>query len=452
MTIWQPNIQSTSGPRYLAIANALEDDVKHGRLNPGTKLPTHRELADTLGVTVGTVTRGYAEAARRGLLRGETGRGTYVGGEPHHQFVCHKEHHRPEVVDMKLTLPFEALNPDIGSVLREMALSPDAHHLLEYSPSAGRQADRAAGAHWLTRYNLKADTETITLTAGGQNALAVILSALFRPGDAIAVESITYPLLKTLARRFHLKLVPVEQDSSGMIPDSLEEVCRTYGVRGVYVMPSCQNPTTVRMPDFRRQEIAALTRRHDLFIMEDDAYGLVAGDFGVPFASRAPERTFFVASLSKPVAGGLRVAYLVSPSQHVCAVKRAISDMLWMTPPLMAAIARRWIEDGTADRTLEAKRNEAARRTILTATMLPEQDIAIQQNGFYGWLKLPEPWTAGDFARVAEENDVMVSPDDIFVVGRRPLPHAVRLGLSGAPTLDDLKRGLETIRTILQSK
>lgn len=81
MTIWHPDIHGDSGPRYIAIADVIERDVKRGRLEPGTRLPTHRELADLLGVTVGTVTRGYAEAARRGLLRGETGRGTYVGAK-----------------------------------------------------------------------------------------------------------------------------------------------------------------------------------------------------------------------------------------------------------------------------------------------------------------------------------------------------------------------------------
>lgn len=450
--MWKPDITTETGPRYMAIADTIEGDIKDGRLAAGTRLPTHRELADMLGVTVGTVTRGYAEAARRGLLRGETGRGTFVGGEVHQQLICHQEKRKAGVVDMKVTLPFETLNPDLGHVLREIGADATAQELLEYYPSAGRRADREAGAQWLKRYNIQADADNIAITVGGQNSLAVILSAMFRPGDAIAVEGITYPLIKTLARRFHLKLVPVEQDTQGMIPESLEEACRNHGVRGVYVMPTCQNPTTARMPEFRRQDIAAISRRHDLLVMEDDAYGLAAGDFGIPFASLVPERTFFVASLSKSVCGGLRVAYLLAPPHHLCAIKGAISDMVWMTPPLMAEIARRWIEDGTADRTLAAKRIEAASRVELTTNILSGLDITMQKTGYYAWLRLPEPWTAGDFSRVAEKNDILVSTDDIFVVGRRPLPHAVRLALSGAPSIDDLKRGLDSIRAILELK
>src|SRR5262245_44424599 len=80
MTTWMPELAGREGPRYLAIADALTDDSAHGRLKPGARLPTHRELADRLGVTVGTVSRAYAEAARRGLVSGEVGRGTFARG------------------------------------------------------------------------------------------------------------------------------------------------------------------------------------------------------------------------------------------------------------------------------------------------------------------------------------------------------------------------------------
>src|SRR3546814_12736794 len=78
MTKWTPNLDEASGPRYLAIAEALARDVAAGRLKAGDRLPTHRDLAWHLGVTVGTVSRAYAEAERRGLTSGEVGRGPFV--------------------------------------------------------------------------------------------------------------------------------------------------------------------------------------------------------------------------------------------------------------------------------------------------------------------------------------------------------------------------------------
>src|ERR1700739_2082634 len=78
MTNWMPDLSGRDGPRYRAIAEALAEDVRRGRLAAGTQLPTQRELAWKLHVTIGTVSRAYAEAERRGLIAGEVGRGTYV--------------------------------------------------------------------------------------------------------------------------------------------------------------------------------------------------------------------------------------------------------------------------------------------------------------------------------------------------------------------------------------
>ena len=76
---WQPKLQPGRQPIYLALTEAIADDITSGTLTEETRLPTHRELADTLGVAIGTITRAYAEAEKRGLIRGEGRRGTFVG-------------------------------------------------------------------------------------------------------------------------------------------------------------------------------------------------------------------------------------------------------------------------------------------------------------------------------------------------------------------------------------
>src|SRR5256712_10659953 len=103
MTIWVPDLRARRGPRYLAIADALGDDAGAGRLRAGTRLPTHRELADRLGLTVGTVTRAYAEAARRNLVSGEVGRGTCVRA-PAARFASAR-HAEPGPIDLRADHP-----------------------------------------------------------------------------------------------------------------------------------------------------------------------------------------------------------------------------------------------------------------------------------------------------------------------------------------------------------
>ena len=79
--MWLPNLETRKGPVYRAIADAIDEDVQSGALRAGSKLPPHRDLADHLGVTVTTITRAYTEAARRGLINGHVGRGTFIRGQ-----------------------------------------------------------------------------------------------------------------------------------------------------------------------------------------------------------------------------------------------------------------------------------------------------------------------------------------------------------------------------------
>ena len=153
MTIWAPDLSRHDGPRYLAIADALAADIESGRLEPGARLPTHRDLADRLGVTVGTVSRAYEEADRRGLIRGEVGRGTFVrppvGGELRHD--------RPDgvggaAIDLSLNFPIPDIDDRrLGATLVSMAGRRGLSSLLEYQPHAGALRHRAAGAAWLAR-------------------------------------------------------------------------------------------------------------------------------------------------------------------------------------------------------------------------------------------------------------------------------------------------------------
>src|ERR1043166_2801760 len=81
MTMWLPNLEGRRGPVYRRIADSIDEDVQAGRLRAGARLPPHRDMADHLGVTVTTVTRAYTEAARRGLISGHVGRGTFIRGQ-----------------------------------------------------------------------------------------------------------------------------------------------------------------------------------------------------------------------------------------------------------------------------------------------------------------------------------------------------------------------------------
>src|SRR5262245_36097025 len=220
MTRWLPDLSSHEGPRYLAIADALAGEISAGRLGPGARLPTHRVLAEKLGVTVGTVSRAYAEAIRRGLVSGEVGRGSFVRREA--SDLAREDQEQGEdaaLIDLGLNFPLVGEEERrLAGSLAALSVGRSLAGLLEYKPHGGTLRHRAAGASWLARTGLDAPAEQVLVCGGAQHAMAVIFSALTRPGDTILTERLTYPGMKALAEMLHLKLAGIEMDDEGLLP------------------------------------------------------------------------------------------------------------------------------------------------------------------------------------------------------------------------------------------
>jgi DNA-binding transcriptional MocR family regulator len=292
MTIWSPDIRKRQGPVYRAIADAIAQALEAGDLQPGEGLPTHRALARALGVTVGTVSRGYAEAERRGMVVGEVGRGTFVRGREAGGLAALDESEAGVAVDM--------------GTLRSLASQPDHSHLLGYQRYSGSLVQREAGARLLRRLGLDAEAAGVLVTAGGQHALNVIFATLTRPGDLVFTESLTYPGMKSLAQMLGLGLQGLPVDEHGLIPEAFEEACQADEARALYVIPTLQNPTCSIMPAERRRRIAEIGERHGVLIVEDDVHGLLVEKSPSPITTYAPEHSVYVASTGKSTCWRLR--------------------------------------------------------------------------------------------------------------------------------------------------
>ncbi len=449
MTMWHPQIERRPGPRYLAIVEALAEDFARGELREGGRLPTHRELADQLGVTVGTVSRAYAEAARRGLVSGQVGRGTFVRG-------AGDDAAEEGVVDLGQNHPPEpSSRPQRAALLAALARLTgrgDAARLLDYPAAGGNPDDREAGALWIGRAGLAADPGQVLVCTGSQHGLTVALATLLEPGDLLLAESLTYAGLKAVAGLLRLRLHGLPVDADGLRPDALEEACRRGGARAVYLIPTLHNPTTAVMPESRRREIAAVARAHDLAVVEDDVHGLLPVERPLPIAALAPERTYYLTSTSKTLAPGLRVAYVLSPPAMVARLAASLRATTWAVAPLTAAVASLWVRDGTADALLEARREEARLRQAMAAARLRGADVLARPEAYYLWLRLPERWRGDAFVAEARARGVLVTPAEAFAVGREAAPHAVRLCLGAARSRESLGRGLDTVAGLLRAE
>lgn len=462
MNGWLPTLPLGGEPKYQAIARAYAQAIGSGQLLLGEKLPAHRLLARRLGVTTGTVSRAYAELERCGMVIARVGDGTYVAdSEAGAQTL-----NRPWPVRSAPAQPEPAVTPSVaaaprpidlgqnvpiptdearllGATLRELAADePLSAELLLYQPEGGRRSHREAGARWLARMGSPGPAERVVVTQGAQHGLACVLRAVLRPGDTIFAEALSYPGIVALARQLRLNLVGIEIDDEGIVPAALERGCVLLAPRALFCVPTLHNPTTATLPGARRQAIAEIAVRHNLVVIEDLVPAALLERPPQPISAQLPEHGIVISSLSKAIVPGLRVGYVQAPQDWVGKILAVIRSDCWMTAPLSAEVATRWIVGGEIDRLFALQRDSIDVRQAIAADVLAGIPYRTDPASPHLWLSLAEPWRAAEFAAVLRQSGVLVKTADSFVIGRGSAPHAVRVSLSGAKTVDALHEGL----------
>lgn len=444
MTIWRPSSIPKRGPKYLAIVDALATDIAEGTLVSSDRLPTQRELAARLGVTVTTVTRAYAEATRRGLVQGEVGRGTFVRAGLEDRELA------DEAIDLSLnTLPPHAHVAELAGRLGPAGRLGDRMRLLDYQPPLGLEPHRAAASAWIRQRGWDPAGHDVALTAGAQHALLVALMTLLPRGGELLVEEVTYSGLKQLAADLGVTLHAVALDPHGLSASDLDAVCRRTGGRVLYAMPALQNPTGVSMPRGRQEEIADVIRRHDLTLIEDDTYGFLVPEVP-PLAALVPERTVFISSLSKSLTGGLRIGHLVAPPRWRDALASSIWNTVVMASPVTAEIATSWMADGTAARIVEWKRAEIRARQAIVREVLARGAGQTHPASPHVWLTLDRQWRGELFASHARSRGVLVTAASAFAVREGATPRAVRVAVGPPRSRERLRDGLTRLTELMR--
>lgn len=450
---WHPNLQGRQGPTYRAIADALMEDVQRGALSPGTQLPTHRELAYRLGVTVGTVSKAYAEVQRFGLLTGETGRGSFVAnGNEFSTLGEHRIPSQPSVVDLSLNYPATAGIEDaiIRGTLQSIARRSSIRELLGYQHNGATAPQRAAAARWLEHSGLQPSPDQVVVTCGAQHALMACLATLCEPGDTVLTEALSYPGIRALAIMQRLRLKGLPMDNAGLIPETFEAACDANQARVLYTIPTAHNPTTSTLTLERRQAITKIAQRHGVIIVEDDIYGFLLPERPPTIASLAPEQTVYVTSTSKILAPGLRVGFALPPRHLVTRLAAMVRSTVWMTAPAMVECFRVLVEGDDALKLAKARLTEANARQALATEYLEGQTWLSEPYGFHLWLRLPTPWTGHDFVGQARSRGVVLLSSEAFALSRQVGEGHVRLCLGCPPDRRELTRGLEIVRDMLQ--
>ncbi len=437
---WVPTLADRDGPAYQRIVAALAEDVASGRLRRGQQLPTHRALAKALGLDLTTVTRAYTEARRRGLTEARVGQGTFVA-----ESLSPRPGAARAAFDLSMILPPQPADADLegritrglAAIAREVGFS--AH--LNYREPGGSEAERKVAAAWLRERIPDAQGERLVICPGTQNALFNLLGVLAAPGDVVLTDALTYPGMKAAAANRDVRLIGVAMDAHGVRPDALDAACRQHRPKAVYLLPTIHNPTTATLSQSRREQIARILRARDVPLIEDDAYGLLVPD-AKPLATLIPERSWYAASLSKCIAPGLRISFVLTPDRAGAeALAGALRASVQMGTSLMIALVTRWLQDGSAAAIIGAIRDEAAARQKLAAEILAPHSYARHPNGHHLWMPVPRASTMPEFTAHLRAQGLGIVSADAFDVTGTP-PSAVRVSLGAATSRAELATAL----------
>jgi DNA-binding transcriptional MocR family regulator len=434
---------------YLKLADTVAVEIASGALKPGDRLPPQRGFAYERGIAVSTASRVYTELLRRGLVVGEVGRGTFISGQARRGSAAPPEP-RGARIDLEFNYPLLPTQSALIARSLEGLNRPEALEVaLRQATSTGTQAARTVSAAFLARKDWSPDAEQIVFTANGRQCIAAALAAVVAPGGRCGVESLTYPFIKGIAARLGVTLVPLAMDEHGVRPDAVQKAHRDAHLSALYIQPIIQNPLGITMPPGRRADLVRVVEKLNLPVIEDTVYGFL--DDEPPLATLAPDSCIVLDSLSKKVAPGLALGFIVPPPRLRESVMASVRSGGWTASGYAFAAGQRLMDDGTASELSRLKRIDAARRQQMAAKFLSGFEIQTNSKSYHLWLSLPPHWRSQTFVAAAARRDIALTPSTTFAVTPGHAPNAVRLALA-APTIEQLDVGLRMLSGMLNAR
>ena len=441
---WIPDKKKISAPMYLSIADILEQDILNGKLPANTKLPPQRELADYLDINLSTITRAFKLCENKGLIYANIGQGTFVSPNTAALTLSMAE---DSDIELSVIKPYYQFNHLVSETAKNILQKNDSHHLFEFHSTSGTLYHKQTARKWLQNFKVNVPLENIILTSGTQNSLTIALLALFHSGDKIITDSFTYSNFISLARQLNIQLISIMSDKEGMIPDLLEKQCKQASIKGIFLMPSCNNPTGIVMSAERKKEISGIIEKYHLILIEDDTYGFISTTSEMPLQAIIPENTVYLHSMSKSLSAGLRSAYMVIPDCLLKAFLTTANNVNLKIPLLNAEITSELITNGTAEKIIQQKKIQSLERNNVYKKYFPD-NISSNKYSFFQWLPLPAQCNGYQIEMQAKDKRVQIFCSDRFSVGKTELS-AIRIATCSPTSVEQLEKGLQIIQQLL---
>lgn len=310
----------------------------------------------------------------------------------------------------------------------------------------GTPRARSVMAGWLARSGVEVPPDELILCNGAQQAIYLAFADLARHSRLIASEGATYSGAIAAAAHLGLDWQAVAHDDEGMLPGDLDRVLHDSGCRTVFTTPVCQNPIGFETGEARRGEIVEVCRRHDAYIVEDDIYAIYAAKGRVTYRRLAPERTYYLTSISKSVTPLPRLGVLVPPAGRMDALLRAMRAETFGAAPMAIELGCALIELGADTTAAQRLRDEAKARIECARNMLSLRDLPMPEASPHIWL--PMEWAeAQAYAARAEAAGVSVTRPEATAIDPAKAS-GIRLCLIAPERREDVEQALRKLAAL----
>lgn len=445
--------QDASLPRGKRLEAALRALLDRGVLVEGDALPPQRDVAASLGLSLGTVTKAYERLKRAGMLYGERGRGSFIAYRRQFahdfgdRFVLDEDHlhdggprrdgDEDGCILCNVIERLEFLNPPLPARLN-----------LRPGTGEGPASLREPGSAYLRQLGVYLRPDDVMLSHNAYVALWTAFQVGCPAGSVLGVPTLSFmPLFQQRLVAANVRLVPLASDDYGIIPEALETACRTQGLSVLSCSPECELPTTYRMGGKRREEIAELARKYDLTVIE---HNWLLPNGGEPdlraLAMLIPERTIFLEHGSKMLACGNSCSFSYVPES-------LRADFIYMRniicgplPLLTRRLSWYWLENGFARRDFARKNAEIVKRNTLIKEVLDPLPIRMNKYARFCWVPLERGQSGNAIRKSLQRQGVLVSTAEKFLVGSACKEDGILIGLGYEASSARFEKALRIIK------
>ncbi|MFP3123106.1 PLP-dependent aminotransferase family protein [Ectobacillus funiculus] len=441
---WKPNREDKK-PIYKQIADYIEHGISSGEFPPDSVLPSERILAKELQVNRSTVVAAYEELQALGVIERKKGSGTRVSTDI--WGIAHKripnwgrymedgsflpnlplvQRIRTETQKNDLiNLASGELSPSLfpTSQFRTILSEVPFEGQLGYDHPQGNELLRKTiSAHVKEYKNIEIDPASILITSGAQQALHLIVQCLLKPGDAVAIEDPSYCFSLPIFQSAGLRTFLLPVDQHGINPDDLVSLHKKHRIRMLFLNPDYQNPTGTVLSLERRKRVLELSSEFGIPIIEDDPYSLTSFKEEVNPTLKSMDtngNVLYISSLSKIVASGLRIGWVIGPPQVIQRLADAKQQVDFGHSVFPQWVAHEFLGSEYFSTHISMLRKQLKqRRDEITSSIKDLLDSQVEyfapEGGIHLWCKLKSSVNEYSLLEQSMKNGVAFVPGSVF--------------------------------------